>query len=148
MPKSAFHRATQKHEPKSKAKPAGPSGKRSAKPATLAQIKGACPGADSEFVMSQVEAGASLPDAKAAYIDTLAARLQNREQKLESLRRENAQELDSLASKLREELDAKSAEVKQAKITLDNVKLGAVNLDDDDPRSGRSAFSQTVRLDN
>lgn len=49
------------------------------KAATAAQIEAACPGAGAEFVLGQIKAGATIEDAKGAFIKALAAEKTARE---------------------------------------------------------------------
>lgn len=50
--------------------------------ATLKEIKAACAGADPQFVLSQLEIGATLDEARNAWVETLNARLEIREEEL------------------------------------------------------------------
>ncbi len=44
------------------------------KPANIAEMKANCPGADAEFLMAQLEAGATIEAVKTAWMGTLATR--------------------------------------------------------------------------
>lgn len=95
--------------------------------ATAKDIKQACTGADADFVMSQLEAESSVEDAKTAYIDTLAARIQNRDERIKTLETEHKAKVDELATQHAESLKAKDDEVSQLKSDLANVQLGATD---------------------
>lgn len=103
--------------------------------ATAKQIKEACTGADAEFVMSQLEAEASIEDAKTAYIDTLAARIQNRDERIKTLETEHKAKVDELATQHAEAIKAKDDALAQIKTDLANVQLGATD-DQTTPASG------------
>lgn len=50
-----------------------------AKPATIGELKGALPNAESDFILSQIESGATLAEAQTAFIAVQDAKLQERE---------------------------------------------------------------------
>lgn len=53
--------------------------------ATHSQIKDACPGCESGFIVDQLEAGATGPAAVTAYLNTLVAKVENRDAKIVEL---------------------------------------------------------------
>lgn len=147
MSKSAFQQAlAPNHKPRPKGKPATPPSRGSAEPATLAQIKAACTGCDAAFAVDQVERGATLPQAKTAHINTLAAKLQNRDAELARLEREQARKRAEALKAKDEAIKAKDEELEQAKLDLENVRVAEV-FDDrmSGGDSGGSAFDRSVR---
>lgn len=71
------------------------------KPATIAEIKAACDGCDNDFVVAQMESGATVAQAQMAWTKALSARLKDAQDKAAAAEREKA------------ELQAKSAQTQQ-----------------------------------
>lgn len=95
-------------------------------PASLAQIKAECRGCDSTFAIDQLSRAATIEDAKTAYINTLAARLENREQRLAELRSYDVNKHPQVMAS-RAALKQKQEEIDQAKIDLANARMGSVD---------------------
>lgn len=114
------------------------------KPASVKEIKEACTGCDSDFVMSQAEAGATIDQAKDAWLNTLAARLEIRDEQVDQLKSEHT-----------EAIKAKDEEIGQLKTDIENVKVGATDEQaagasdaENKNEAGASAFQRAVRMNN
>lgn len=81
--------------------------------ATIQEIEAACPGCDSAFALDQLKAGSTLEAARAAWADTLAARLESRDSEIEQLNTAHTEAIKS-----------KDDEIDQLKTDIANVKLG------------------------
>jgi len=87
----------------------------------VADIRNACPGADSDFVLAHVENGSDIQAVQSDWMNNLAARLENREQELVDLKAAHGEELEAVKA----ELNAKLDEAVAAKAEADE-KLAAV----------------------
>ena len=87
----------------------------------VADIRNACPGADSDFVLAHVENGSDIQAVQSDWMNNLAARLENREQELVDLKAAHGEELEAVKA----ELNAKLDEAVSAKAEAEE-KLAAV----------------------
>ncbi len=85
--------------------------------ATLAELKGSCIGADSQFLMEQIEVEATVEQAQSAWINTLQARLQNRDEQIAKMGEDHKAAI--------EQLNAEHAEkVGELEQQITNIKAG------------------------
>lgn len=104
--------------------------------ANAKEIKEACIGADAEFIMSQLEAEASIEQAKTAYIGTLAAKVENRDGQLAELKTAHSTAVEGLKAEHAEAVLALDAKIEELETKIENIKLGAT---DEEAASGADA---------
>ena len=90
----------------------------------VADIRNACPGADSDFVLSHVENGSDIQAVQSDWMHNLAARLENREQELVDLKAAHGEELETVKAELNAKLDEAVAAKAEAEEKLAAVVAG------------------------
>jgi len=123
-------------------------------PASLTDLKNACPGADSDFLLENAEKGATLAQAQAAWINTLTARLENRDSQIQELGEKHEEEIEGLKVEHTAQVLALTEAKEAAETKLANVQAGInpsdspVADDADSQKKARSAsaFAQAVKL--
>lgn len=91
---------------------------------TAAEIREVCIGADSEFVLSQLEKQATIQDALKDWAATIAARLENRDEQIELIKSENTTAVENLKAEHAKTVEAKDGEIEQIKTHLAQVRAG------------------------
>lgn len=95
-------------------------------PALPIDIRRECPGADADFIFDQLKAEASIEEVKTAWINTLAARIQLRDEQIEQMEANNERELAELRKANARELEQKQAKVNAMRLDLSNARYGDV----------------------
>ena len=90
----------------------------------LSQLRDSCPGASPDDLLRLVEDHATVEAGLRHWTATLAARLENRDEEVATLRTTNRQELDELKARLAAEVAAKDRELAAEKHRLKIVREG------------------------
>lgn len=120
--------AADEHRSKRRGKPMSETTEPTApRPATLAEMKAACPGADATFLMDQIERSATVAAASKSWIETLAARLEIRDEELKQAK-----------------AAAKAPGVEPLKAGGKKAAADDEEDDDEEETEGKAAFWQAV----
>ena len=90
----------------------------------VADIRNACPGADSDFVLAHVEKGSDIQAVQTEWMNNLAARLENRDQDIVDIKAAHGEELEAVKAELQAKLDEAVAAKDEADEKLATVVAG------------------------